>query len=74
MKTLNVKLALAAVAIAALATPALAARSHERVARPVYDTTQGVQQQVGTYPNGAAKTGTAENVDSGAAFDLLKND
>jgi hypothetical protein len=33
-----------------------------------------VQQQVGTYPNGAAKTGTAENTQDGAAFDLLKND
>jgi|HubBroStandDraft_2_1064218.scaffolds.fasta_scaffold415024_1 hypothetical protein len=75
MKSINTKLALSAVAIAMLATPALAARSHARVTeRPVYDSTQSVQQQVGTYPNGAAKTGTAENTQDGAAFDLLKND
>jgi hypothetical protein len=75
MKSINTKLALSAVAIAMLATPALAARSHERMSqRPLYDTTQGIQQQVGTYPNGAAKTGTAENAESGAAFNLLKND
>jgi hypothetical protein len=75
MKSFNTKLALSAVAIAMLATPALAARSHARVTeRPVYDTTQSVQQQVGTYPNGAAKTGTAENAESGAEFNLLKND
>ena len=74
MKSFNTKLALTAVAIAMLATPALAARSHARVERPVYDTTQSVQQQVGTYPNGAAKTGTAENTQDGAAFNLLKND
>jgi len=75
MKSLNMKLALSAIAITALATPALAARSHEHVSqRPVYDTMQGGQQQIGTYPNGAPKTGTAENVDSGAEFNLLKND
>ncbi len=74
MKSINTKLALSAVAIAMLATPAFAARSHARVERPVYDSAQSVQQQVGTYPNGAAKTGTAENTQDGAAFDLLKND
>ena len=73
MKSLNAKLALSAVAIAMLATPALAARSRDHVyQRPTYDMVQP-QQQVGTYPNGAAKTGTAESVQSGAEFNLLTN-
>ena len=75
MKSFNTKLALTAMAVAMLATPALAARSHARVSeRPIYDTTQSAQQQIGTYPNGAPKTGTADNVESGAEFNLLKND
>jgi hypothetical protein len=73
MKSLNMKLALSAVAIAMLATPALAARSHTQVSqRPIYDTYQGDQgAQVETYPNGAGRTGTAESVQSGAEFNLL---
>jgi hypothetical protein len=72
VKSLNMKLALSAVAIAMLATPALAARSHTQVApRPMYDTYQGgPSAQVETYPNGAARTGTAESVQSGAEFNL----
>jgi len=71
MKSLNIKLALSAIAIAMLATPALAARAHERVEQPTYDTMQS--QQVGSYPNGAVKTGSAESVNSGADFNLLKS-
>jgi hypothetical protein len=75
MKSFNTKLALTAVAVAILATPALAARSHARVsAQPSYDAAQSGQQQIGSYPNGASKTGTAENVQDGAAFNVLKND
>jgi hypothetical protein len=75
MKSLNMKLALSAVAVAMLATPALAARSHTQVApRPMYDSYQGNQgyqaPQVETYPNGASRTGTAESVESGAEFNL----
>jgi len=69
MKSLNMKLALSAVAVAMLATPAFAARSHQQVSqRPTYDTYQG--SQVETYPNGAARTGTAESVQSGAEFNV----
>ena len=75
MKSFNAKLALSAVAIAMLATPALAARSHARPSeRPLYDTAQSPQRQIGTYPNGAPKTGTAESAEDGATFNLLKND
>ena len=69
MKSLNTKLVLSALAVALLATPALAARSREHVVqRPTYDTTQS--GQVETYPNGASRTGTAASVQSGAEFNL----
>lgn len=72
MKSLNTKVALSAIAIAMLATPAFAARSHQQVdQRPIYDS---VQSQVGTYPDGGAdRTGTALSEQSGAAFNLLNN-
>ena len=74
MNSLNTKLAFSALAIAMLTTPALAARSHGRVdQRPTYDMIQNGQQQIGSYPNGAPKTGTADSVESGAEFNLLKN-
>jgi len=74
MNSLNTKLAFSALAIAMLTTPAFAARSRAHVdQRPTYDMIQSDPQQVGTYPNGAAKTGTADSVQSGAMFNLLKN-
>jgi hypothetical protein len=70
MKTLNMKLALSAVAVAMLATPALAARSHQHVVQqPSYSTNQ--TGEYFTYPNGAPKTGTQESYESGAEFNLL---
>jgi hypothetical protein len=73
MKSLNIKLALSALAIAMLATPALAARSQQQVQeRPQYSTNELAQRgEVFTYPNGATFTGTAESRESGAGFNLL---
>ncbi len=73
MKSLNIKLALSALAIAMIASPALAARSHQQVQkRPQYSTNELVQHgEVYTYPNGATFTGTAESRESGAGFNLL---
>jgi hypothetical protein len=74
MKSLNMKLALAAVAVAVLASPAFAARSHQQAQQPDYATNGAFQRgQFYTYPNGATKTGTAENVESGAEFNLLQH-
>jgi len=77
MKSINAKLLVSAVAVAMLATPALAAtRKQDPVQRPLYNTVQpgqsGQSGQVETYiyPNGAARTGTAANVESGATFNL----
>ena len=70
MKSLNMKLVVSAVGIAMLATPAFAARLHEKVHhRPTYDTTMQ-SNPLGTYPNGAERTGSAASVESGAEFNV----
>ena len=66
MKTLNTKIVLAALGVAIIATPALAQRLHRPAAS--YAPTQIAP--VEHYPNGAQKTGTAANRDSGAEFNL----
>jgi hypothetical protein len=76
MKSLNVKLALGAVAIALIATPAFAQRQHQRVQTQ----TEHLQDYAGSaayqnapelhYPNGDLNTGTLESQESGAQFDL----
>jgi hypothetical protein len=85
MKSLNTTLALSALGIALLATPALAQQQPQQQQlqpqhrlymqqgaannyRPNYD-----PNYVGTYPNGATRSGSAESVESGAEFNLLKN-
>ena len=72
MKSINARLLMSAVAVAMLATPALAAtRKQDPVQRPLYNTVQpGQYGQFEIYPNGAARTGTAANVESGAEFNL----
>jgi hypothetical protein len=74
MNPLATKLAFSALVVATLTTPAFAARARGHVAqRPVYDVIQDDQQQVGTYPNGATRSGSADSVQSGAEFNLQKN-
>ena len=74
MKSLNMKLALSAVAIAMLATPALAKTHQQASTRQLQDYagTAAVQPEQFQYPNGAAKTGTAEAEQSGADFNLMR--
>lgn len=70
MNSLSTKVAFSALLIATLATPAFAQGHHSRRAIEDYAGTGIVQQSEPLhYPNGAAKTGTAENVQSGAIFD-----
>jgi hypothetical protein len=72
MKSLNTKLALSALAVALLATPALA-KSHQHISREQiqdYAGSASVQPLPEHYPNGAARTGTADSVQSGAEFNL----
>jgi hypothetical protein len=76
MKTLNMKLALSALAIAMLATPALA-KTHQQVSAKQlqdYSGTGVVQQdQVPQYPDGGLRSGTANSYQSGAEFNLRTN-
>jgi len=68
MKTISAKLALSALAVAMLATPALAASKHHPAA--AY---QGLQNSdVGTYPNGATRSGSAYSLESGAADNVIR--
>jgi hypothetical protein len=67
MKSLDAKIiALAALGLALVATPALAQRLHRPAAG--YVATQSVPAE--HYPNGAQKTGTEANRESGAEFNL----
>jgi hypothetical protein len=77
MKSLNIKLALSALVIAALATPAFAQRPHQRVQnQPLQsqDYVNGEAYQNAAplhYPDfGADRTGTLESQESGAEFSL----
>jgi hypothetical protein len=72
MKSFNTKLTLAALGIAMLATPALAQRPHRQQSQQQLQYQVAPTNQVGTYPNGAPKTGSAAAQDSGADFNLLR--
>jgi hypothetical protein len=61
MKTFNTKLALAAVGIAMLATPAFAQTQRQ-------DYSYSQQQSADHYPNGSLASGSADAVRSGAQF------
>ena len=74
MKSLSTKLVLSALGVALLATPAFAAKHHASY--------QGLQNSaagtpapttdVGTYPNGATRTGSAYSRDSGADDNVIR--
>jgi hypothetical protein len=66
MHSLNTKIFLAALGVAVLATPALAHSRH----RQAQDYNAIQSAPVEHYPNGAQKTGSAANRDSGAEFNL----
>ena len=62
MNSLATKLAFSALVVATLATPAFAQRFLGSASQDYYNS------QVEHYPNGAARTGTAESYQSGAMF------
>lgn len=67
MKSLNTKIVLAALGFAVLATPALAQSRHRQPQDYGATESAPVEQH---YPNGAVKTGSAANRDSGAEFNV----
>jgi hypothetical protein len=68
MKALNTKLALAAVGIAMLATPALAQKPRHQIQQQQYQTAP--TNDLGGYPNPVGRTGSEDQRESGATFDL----
>ena len=74
MNSLKIKLALGAVAVAMLATPAFAQRPHQRVSNTqMQDSAGSDYQNVAPlhYPDfGAGRTGSLDSQESGAQFDL----
>lgn len=66
MKALNTKLVFAALAVAMLATPAFAQR--QQLHDQYLPQTKQYQDPAGTYPNPVTRSGSAESVDTGAAF------
>ncbi len=71
MNSLSTKLAFSALVVAALATPAFSQGHHSRRQLEDYAGSAAIQQaQPLHYPNGAAKTGTAESYQDGAMFNL----
>lgn len=79
MKSLNTKLALSALAVAVVATPALAQQqsSHRQ---QTYQGYEGLQNSaagtpntfVGTYPNGATRSGSVYSRESGADDNVVR--
>jgi hypothetical protein len=72
MHSLNTKVFLAALGVAVLATPALAQPTRHRQQEDYGVTQRAPAAQYPApreqYPNGAVKSGSEENVESGAAF------
>jgi hypothetical protein len=66
MTSLNKTLIWSALAIAMLTTPALAQRHHRPAAQP----NAQLQSPALQYPNGDLKTGSAQNAEYGAEFNL----
>jgi hypothetical protein len=70
MKTLNTKLVLSALGIALLATPAFAQQSQRQASPQAPFNYQTPGSNPDGYPNPVARSGSAEQVQSGAAFNL----
>jgi hypothetical protein len=76
MTTISTKLAFVALAVAMVATPAVAANKHHPATvyyRGLQNSAVGSPQNyVGTYPNFATRDGSAYSVESGEADNLIR--
>jgi hypothetical protein len=75
MKLLNTKLMLSAVGIALLATPVLAQGQHpKQTSQQQWESTNNpaAPTTVGTYPNGASKSGSAYSREDGADDNVIR--
>ena len=74
MKSINTKLALSALAVAMLATPALAQGSRHVARQPQLQDSWSSSQAnpAGTYPNGASRSGSVYSRESGADDNVIR--
>ena len=76
MKSLSTKLILSALGVALLATPAFAAKHHQASYQGLQNLAAGAPApttDVGTYPNGATRTGSAYSRESGADDNVVRS-
>ena len=76
MKSLSTKLVLSALGVALLATPAFAAKHHQASYQGLQNSTAGTvpapTTDIGTYPNGATRSGSAYSRESGADDNVVR--
>jgi hypothetical protein len=72
MKSFNTKLVLSALGVALLATPAFAAKHHPASYQDLQNSAASAPSDVGTYPNGAQRSGSAASRESGAQDNLIR--
>jgi hypothetical protein len=72
MKSLNTKLVLSVLGVALLATPAFAQKHHASYQGLQNSAAGSAPTDVGTYPNGATRTGSAYSRDSGADDNVIR--
>ena len=76
MKSLSTKLVLSALGVALLATPAFAAKHHQASYQGLQNSASSAPApttDVGTYPNGATRTGSAYSRESGADDNVVRS-
>ena len=74
MKSLSTKLVLSALGVALLATPAFAAKHHPASYQGLQNSAASVPAptDIGTYPNGAARSGSVYSRESGANDNVIR--
>jgi hypothetical protein len=75
MKSLNTKLVLSVLGVALLATPAFAAKHHQASYQGLQNSAASVPApttDVGTYPNGATRSGSVYSRESGADDNVIR--
>ncbi|MGA8498497.1 MAG: hypothetical protein WB764_23640 [Xanthobacteraceae bacterium] len=73
MKSLTTKLVLSALGVALLATPAFAAKHHPASYQGLQNSAAGAPTvDVGTYPNGATRSGSVYSRESGADDNVIR--
>ena len=73
MKSLSTKLVLSALGVALLATPAFAQKRHPASYQGLQNSAASAPTDIGTYPNGATRSGSAYSRESGADDNVVRS-